>query len=265
MRHALEKSCNVYFYTLGNMLGVDRIHKWAENLGLAGLTGIDLPNEQESIVPSTQWKLAHTGERWYPGETISVSIGQGQVTVTPASLAVMISTVATAGGVTPHIIRAVETGGWKCPPPASPNASHSTDDVAPLPTGLARGGERRRSLSGVAAASSRDVAARRVVAVISNQGRLAARGSGRDLRDMAFSFSRRRTPRGRRGIFASTRHGYLGAPLPSTLSIRNFAKGVRPLPDSDAGAGAEASRYDPVHTVVRCRLRGDPTPPGRYH
>ena len=46
MRHAIEKSCNVYFYTLGNMLGVDKIHKWAEKLGLAGKTGIDLPNEQ---------------------------------------------------------------------------------------------------------------------------------------------------------------------------------------------------------------------------
>ena len=56
MRHALEKSCNVYFYTLGNMLGVDRIHKWAEKLGMVGKTGIDLPNEQDSIVPSTEWK-----------------------------------------------------------------------------------------------------------------------------------------------------------------------------------------------------------------
>ena len=54
MRHAMEKSCNVYFYTLGNMLGVDRIYKWAERLGLAGKTGIDLPNEQESLVPNTE-------------------------------------------------------------------------------------------------------------------------------------------------------------------------------------------------------------------
>jgi penicillin-binding protein 2 len=77
MRHAMEKSCNVYFYTLGNMLGVDKIHKWAVNLGLAGKTGIDLPNEQESLVPSTEWKRKVTGEKWYAGETISVAIGQG--------------------------------------------------------------------------------------------------------------------------------------------------------------------------------------------
>jgi penicillin-binding protein 2 len=65
-RHAIEKSCNVYFYTLGNMLGVDKIYKWAQKLGLAGKTGIDLPNEQESIVPNTEWKFKRSGERWYP-------------------------------------------------------------------------------------------------------------------------------------------------------------------------------------------------------
>ena len=69
LRHAIEKSCNTYFYTVGNMLGVDKMHKWSEKLGLALKSGIDLPNEQESIVPSTEWKLKRTGERWYPGET----------------------------------------------------------------------------------------------------------------------------------------------------------------------------------------------------
>ncbi len=118
MRHAIEKSCNVYFYTLGNMLGVDRIYKWAEKLGLAGKTGIDLPNEQASLVPNTEWKLKRTGERWYPGETISVAIGQGQVTVTPASLANMIATVANGGTrVTPHVREGRSTrgrGGSRC-------------------------------------------------------------------------------------------------------------------------------------------------------
>ena len=67
LRHAIEKSCNVYFYTLGNMLGVDRIHKWADNLGLAGKSGIDLPNEQDSLVPSTEWKQRTRNEKWYAG------------------------------------------------------------------------------------------------------------------------------------------------------------------------------------------------------
>ncbi len=115
MRHAMEKSCNVYFYTLGKMLGVDRIYKWAEKLGLAGKTGIDLPNERSSLVPSTEWKQKRFGERWFPGETISVAIGQGYVSVTPASLANMIATVANGGTrVTPHVVKAIDEGkGWK--------------------------------------------------------------------------------------------------------------------------------------------------------
>jgi len=124
LRRALEKSCNVYFYTLGNMLGVDRIHKWAEILGLTGETGIDLPNEAESLVPSTAWKKARTGQKWYAGETISVAIGQGQVTVTPLSLAAAYAAIASGGTrVRPHLIKAVDSGtGWQ-PVPTSPYES----------------------------------------------------------------------------------------------------------------------------------------------
>ena len=97
LRHAIEQSCNMYFYTVGNMLGVDRMHKWATLLGLGEKTGIDLPNEVEGLVPSTEWKRRRYNEKWYAGETISVSIGQGQVSITPISLAVMMSTVANGG------------------------------------------------------------------------------------------------------------------------------------------------------------------------
>ena len=85
LRHAMEQSCNVYFYTVGNMVGVDKIHKWATLLGLGEKTGIDLPNEIEGLVPSTEWKRRRYNEKWYAGETISVSIGQGQVSITPVS------------------------------------------------------------------------------------------------------------------------------------------------------------------------------------
>ncbi len=123
LRHAIEKSCNVYFYTVGNMLGIDKIHEWGVKLGLAGKSGIDLPNEIESIVPSPEWKKQRTGEKWYPGETISVSIGQGQVSVTPMSLAVMMATVANGGTrVVPRLVQAVDDGqGWQpVPAPANP-------------------------------------------------------------------------------------------------------------------------------------------------
>ena len=119
MRHAIEKSCNVYFYTLGNMLGIDRIAKWATALGLGDKTGIDIPNEIQSIMPSTEWKRTRFGEKWYAGETISVAIGQGAVATTPLSLATMMMTVANGGTrFTPHVLKAVDEGsraGSPCP------------------------------------------------------------------------------------------------------------------------------------------------------
>ncbi|NOT26696.1 MAG: penicillin-binding protein 2 [Acidobacteria bacterium] len=241
MRHALEKSCNVYFYTLGNMLGVDKIHKWAEKLGLAGKTGIDLPNEQESLVPSTAWKLERTGERWYPGETISVSIGQGQVSVTPASLAVMIATVANGGTrVTPHVIRAVDEGaGWKkvVPTAVADRVAFRPETLSALHDGLwmvvnASGTGGRARIAG------RDVSGKTGTAqVISNQGRLAARNSGRDLRDHGWFvfFAPRDNPQIAGVIFGEhNEHGFLGAPIAKHVIETYFAKQEgRPLPTLD--------------------------------
>ena len=72
LRHAIEQSCDVYFYTVGNMVGVDKINKWATALGLGVKSGIDLPNEVQGLVPSTEWKREQMHEKWYAGETISV-------------------------------------------------------------------------------------------------------------------------------------------------------------------------------------------------
>ncbi len=106
------------------MVGIDNIHKWANLLGLGVKSGIDLPNEVQGIVPSPAWKKETTGEKWYAGETISVAIGQGQVSVTPIPLAVMISTIANGGTrVTPHLLKAVDDGsGWKPVPPPPPKS-----------------------------------------------------------------------------------------------------------------------------------------------
>ena len=238
MRHAMEKSCNVYFYTLGNMLGVDRIYKWAEKLGLAGKTGIDLPNEIESIVPNTEWKQKRTGERWYPGETISVAIGQGQVTVTPASLANMIATVANGGTrVTPHVVKAIDEGkGWKPVPLAAVanKVAFRPDTLAALHDGLwmvinAAGTGRRGRVEG------RDVAGKTGTAqVISNEGRARARNSGRDLRDHGWFvfFAPKDKPEIAGVIFGEhNEHGYLGAPIARHVIETYFAKKEgRPLP-----------------------------------
>jgi penicillin-binding protein 2 len=240
MRHAIEKSCNVYFYTLGNMLGVDKIHKWAEKLGMTGKTGIDLPNEQESLVPSTQWKMERYGEKWYAGETISVSIGQGQVSVTPASLAVMISTVANGGTrVTPHLVRAVDEGsGWKMatPPAAADTALFKPSTLAALHDGLWMVVNSGAGTGGRAKIPGRDVSGKTGTAqVISIQGRQAARNSGRDLRDHGWFvfFAPRDNPQIAGVIFGEhNEHGYLGAPIAKHVIETYFAKQEgRPLPE----------------------------------
>ncbi len=129
LRRAIAESCDVYFYTVANMVGIDKINKWATALGLGVLSGIDLPNEVQGLVPSTEWKREKMHEKWYAGETISVGIGQGQVSVTPVSMAVYMSTLANGGTrVTPHVLKAVDDGtGWKPVPPPAPQSKVDID------------------------------------------------------------------------------------------------------------------------------------------
>lgn len=110
LRTALAQSCDVYFYTVGNMLGIDRIAKYAQMAGFGSRTGIDLPHEASGTVPSSRWKLENYRQKWYAGETISVAIGQGALTVSPIQLAYSMGGLAN-GGVwyPPHIVKA-ETG-----------------------------------------------------------------------------------------------------------------------------------------------------------
>ena len=97
LHNAMTHSCDVYFYKMGNRLGIETIAKYATLLGLGEKTGIDLPSEQSGIVPSPEWKERTRGEPWYPGETISVAIGQGYVTVTPIQMAKIIATISNNG------------------------------------------------------------------------------------------------------------------------------------------------------------------------
>ncbi|MCX6620821.1 MAG: penicillin-binding transpeptidase domain-containing protein, partial [Acidobacteria bacterium] len=99
-------SCDVFFYNVGNRLGIDRIAEYAELSGLGRKTGIDLPNEAEGTVPSSKWKLRNQRQKWYAGETISVSIGQGALTVSPLQLAAAIGGIADGGRwMRPHTVK----------------------------------------------------------------------------------------------------------------------------------------------------------------
>jgi penicillin-binding protein 2 len=103
---AITQSCDIFFYNVGQRLGIDRIAYYAERMGLGRTTGIDLPNEASGLVPSEAWKRRVFKERWYAGETISVAIGQGALTTTPLQLAYAIGGIA-SGGVfrQPHLLK----------------------------------------------------------------------------------------------------------------------------------------------------------------
>lgn len=106
LHRAIAQSCDVFFYNVGNRLGIDRIAQYAEMAGLGSKTGIDLPNERESTMPSTRWKLRNYRQKWYAGETISVAIGQGAVTVSPLELAAAIGGISVGGKwMRPHMVR----------------------------------------------------------------------------------------------------------------------------------------------------------------
>ena len=237
LRHAIEQSCDVYFYTVANMVGVDKINKWATALGLGVKSGIDLPNEVQGLVPSTQWKREVKHEKWYAGETISVGIGQGAVAVTPVSMAVYMSTLANGGTrVTPHLLKAVDDGsGWKpvpAPPPQS-SAGLNPEKLQAIRDGLwmvvNAGGT-----GGRARIKDHDIAGKTGTAqVISNEGRSAAKG-GKDLRDHGWFvfFAPRDNPQIAGVVFLE--HGIHG---PNAASVAHhvletfFAKREgRPLP-----------------------------------
>jgi penicillin-binding protein 2 len=103
---AIALSCDVFFYNVGNRLGIDRIAQYADLAGYGHKTGIDLPNERESTMPSSKWKMRNYREKWYAGETISVAIGQGAVTVSPLELAAAIGGLAMRGKwYQPHVVK----------------------------------------------------------------------------------------------------------------------------------------------------------------
>ena len=94
---AIAESCDVYFYDLAHKLGIDRIHDFSRPFGFGELTGIDTTYELGGVMPSRQWKETTRGQPWFPGETLNVGIGQGQMLATPLQLAVVTATIATRG------------------------------------------------------------------------------------------------------------------------------------------------------------------------
>jgi penicillin-binding protein 2 len=105
--HAIPLSCDTFYYTLAERLGIEKIAYWAHKVGLGQKTGIDLPGEVSGTMPSEEWKMKTFHEKWYAGEVISVGIGQGAVAVTPIQLVRAIAGIASGGVLKrPHVVEA---------------------------------------------------------------------------------------------------------------------------------------------------------------
>ncbi len=122
MYKSIVVSCDTYYYTLANMMGIDNIAKFMATLGFGSKTGIDVDGERPGILPSQEWKKARfkkpEQQKWYAGETISIGIGQGYNAYTPLQLAHATATLANRGVVfKPHLVQFVEDGrnGGKTP------------------------------------------------------------------------------------------------------------------------------------------------------
>ncbi|HEV3216286.1 MAG TPA: penicillin-binding protein 2 [Vicinamibacterales bacterium] len=240
LRRAIAESCDVYFYTVANMVGIDKINKWATALGLGMMSGIDLPNEVQGLVPSTEWKREKMHEKWYSGETISVGIGQGQVSVTPVSMAVYMATLANGGTrVTPHLLKAVDDGsGWK-PVPAPPPQSKvdiDPDKLEAIRDGMWMVVNTPAGTGVTARVAGRDVAGKTGSSqVISIQGRaVAANKTARNLRDHGWFvfFAPKENPRIAGVVFLEHGiHGGNAARVAHQILDTFFAKeDHRPLP-----------------------------------
>ncbi|MCF8024308.1 MAG: penicillin-binding protein 2 [Desulfobacteraceae bacterium] len=110
MIEAIEQSCDVFFYQAGKALGVDRIARYAKGSGLGEKTGMVLANEEDGLIPTSDWKRNKIGIPWQPGENLSIAIGQGYNLVTPLQMAVLTAAVANNGTVyKPNIMEAVKS------------------------------------------------------------------------------------------------------------------------------------------------------------
>ncbi|HXG89784.1 MAG TPA: penicillin-binding protein 2 [Vicinamibacterales bacterium] len=242
LRHAIEKSCNVYFYTIGARLGnkIDLVHKWAERVGLSGRTGIDLPNEVPSFIASSEWSKRVRKQPWYPGETVSVSIGQGAVAVTPIGLAMFAATIANGGTLyEPHLVREVFDGtAWKPVPRPEPRSRSSMDPehVKAIHEGMwmvvnAAGTGGRARMPGYDVAGKTGTAQANIS--LENLKRLSG-DAARRFRDHGWwiFYAPSTKPEIAGVVFTeNSEHGYLGAPIAKHVLETYFAKKEkRPLP-----------------------------------
>ncbi len=228
LHKAITESCDVYFYTVGNRLGIDKIAEYARMVGFGRKTGIDLPHEASGLVPSTRWKRKTFRQKWYAGETISVSIGQGALTVTPLQLAYAIGGLA-LGGVwhRPHV--ALRPGKREPPRVADFNIGHAIEIVNAM-WGVVNeegGTGVRARLPGL------DVCGKTGTAQLASNAVLRSAKPGEKLKDNAWfvGFAPRQNPEiVVVALFEGGEHGHFAAPIVRDVIKAYFDKKKRENP-----------------------------------
>ncbi|MGH9786789.1 MAG: penicillin-binding protein 2, partial [Terriglobia bacterium] len=236
LHQAIVHSCDVFFYNLGKNLGVEHIADYSSQLGLGHRTGIDLPNEQSGTVPSPEWKERVFREKWYPGETISLAIGQGALTATPLQMAYSIGGIAAGGHfVRPHLIAVEELAarGRKVPAGSEMQVALTEETVAAVTDAL-YGVVNEGGTGGRARIVGLDVGGKTGTAqVASLQTARSAKEAGNPLADNAWfvGLAPRRNPEIVVAVlYQGGEHGYLAAPLARDVIKAYFDKkqGIRP-------------------------------------
>ncbi len=222
LHKGIMQSCDVFFYNVGNRLGIDRIAQYAEAVGLGRKTGIDLPHEAEGLVPSTKWKLRTTRQKWYAGETISVAIGQGATIVTPLQLASAIGGIS-VGGVwhRPHLVKEKPEPGRK--------VSLNQDNIAKVIYGM-WGVVNDGGTGGRARLPGLDVCGKTGTAQLASNQYLKGTKAGRGMKDNAWfvGFAPRNAPEIIVvAFFENGEHGPNAAPIVRDVLKAYFDKKAR--------------------------------------
>ena len=222
LHNGIVLSCNVYFYNVGNRTGIDQIAFYAGKAGFGHRTGIDLPNENEGVLPSPQWKIRNFRQKWYAGETISVSIGQGALTITPLQLAHAIGGIA-MGGVwyKPHLVKGHEEAPrkWALDPDNVQKVVDGMYDVVNMGTGV------RARLPGLEVCGKTGSAE-----VASNEFVKAHKEDSEDLKDNSWfvGFAQRNNPEiVVAALFQGGLHGSLAAPIVKDVIKAYYDKKAR--------------------------------------
>jgi len=233
LHRGLVQSCDVYFYNVGNRLGIDRIAEYAQMAGLGKRTGIDLPNEAEGLVPSSRWKIRQFRQKWYAGETISVAIGQGALTVTPLQLAHAIGGLA-VGGVwhRPHLL---EQASPEPPRKADLNPENLAKVIYGMYGVVNEGGTGVRArLPGI------EVCGKTGTAQLASNELIKSGRLGQPLKDNAWfvGFAPRQEPEiVVVALFEEGHHGNLAAPIVRDVLKAYFDKKARTRPDPLLASG----------------------------